>query len=99
MKLYSYECDGGSIAIGFCGCVICLPNNIGDGRFDFYVLDRDEVDLDEDEITFLATCEGETEVYRYDCGHGNDIVCTLQGRYGIYCAKHGGTIFFEKWED
>ena len=100
MKQYWYACDGGSIAIGNGLCVVCLPNDIGDGCHDFYVYDMDEeLPISESKLLFLGSCEGETEVYGYDCDFGGSRRCTLKGRYGIFCKKNSGTIFFKQWEE
>ena len=103
MKHYYYSCDGGSIAIGNGLCTVCIPNDIGDGMHDFYVLEQGEktengkTPMMDGSLEFMGTCEGETEIYDYDCGGG--LACTIEGRYGIYCEKDGGTFYFEKWDD
>ena len=104
MKKYLYSCDGGSIEIGNGFCSVQLPNDIGDGCYDFYILEKGEkipqtgkTPMMSDDVSFVATCEGETEIYGYDCGY--QVACRIIGRYGIYCEKDGGTFYFEKWDD
>lgn len=108
MKQFTYSCDGGSLRIGNGLCWVNLPNNIGDGGYNVFVLDEGEkipqtgksaMRSEGDYLVFVGTCDGETEIYAYDCDYYGGRTCKLEGRYGIYCEKDGGDFFFEKWDD
>lgn len=111
MQRFTYDCDGGSIAIGTAQCRVCLPNEYGDGEFNVFITDKGEkpdmlggVTTDLSNWFFLGCAEGnEINVYNYDClteeqlKNGNGVLITLSGRYGIRCMKNDGDIWLEKW--
>lgn len=110
MQRFTYDCDGGSIAIGTSKCRVCLPNEYGDGEFNVFITEKDEkpdmlggVTTDSNNWSFLGCAEGdEINVYNYDCLNTeeqlkNGVLITLSGRYGIRCMKNDGDIWLEKW--
>jgi len=106
---FYYTCDGGSIAIGTPGCITCISNEYGDGRFEVIITDRNEyidhiTGISENRWHFKGAVQGDRiTVYRYDCIHNEAdakryAAVTLSGRYGIFCLANGGDIWLQEWE-
>ena len=107
MKVYEYGCDGGSISIGTKSCRVCIPNDIGDGRYILRVYSlRDDarcVEEERNKYKWKGVVEGNRiNVYNYDClsddelSDDENILCTLRGRYAVYVCR--GDIALVKWD-
>lgn len=97
MKKYTYYCDGGSLKLGNGNFTATYGNDFGDGDFEVRIYDSEEEvmkDYELNQLNFKGSVEGEISIYEYDCG--NEILTTINGRYGIYA--HCGDIILEKWK-
>lgn len=90
-KHFNTISDIGSIKIGNNNFTFNIPNNYGDGENDIYIFNQN-VHLQG--LDFLTTCNGEFNIYKYDCG--DNISCTLKGKYAIYVGEL--KIAFVKWD-
>lgn len=104
MEKYTYECDGGSLAIGTGSVVACYPNNYGDGAHTVYITDELSPDESRNSV-FTGAVEGsEIKVYNYDClteeerADEKNVLVTLSGRYGVFAVKYSGDMILEKWD-
>lgn len=95
MKKFKSYADAGSILIGTTDFGILISNDYGDCETTIIVGTQE--DLDAFNKKFLTCLDGKFNIYRYDCCQRkeNDILTTLNGKYGIYNAC--GTVYFEEW--
>lgn len=93
-ELFSYA-DAGSVLVGTKDFGILINNGYGDGKTTIKIGTRKE--LDAINKKFLTVINGSFNIYRYDCSQRkeDDILITLNGRYGIY--QNNGTVYFEEW--
>jgi len=107
MKKYKYSCDGGSILIGNEQFACCFMNDYGDGVHTVYVYDKGEGTKlhDSNKYDFLGCVVGNFNLYDYDCYDKNarsksyNILCNLNGRYGVFAEKEKGTMHISYWDD
>lgn len=90
-KQFKTESDTGGIKIGNNGFTIIIPNGYGDGITRVAILEKEE--MNNCTFDFFTSVFGSINIYDYDCG--NEVECTINGRYGIY--SKGGFVVFEKW--
>ena len=95
MKQYTYICDGGSLKLGNDNFTANYPNNYGDGCFLVTICEENENPCNE--LDFRGSVRGEINIYEYDCG--NDILTTVNGRYGVYAVRNSGDMILEKWKE
>ena len=101
MKTYECYSDIGSVLVGNKEVRFALPNIGGDGMTMLYVFDDDPSfysHIISKKVKFVTTIEGRFNAFSYDCSNGNDedIVTTLEGRYGVYQGEW--TVVLVKWE-
>lgn len=101
-KAFKYSCDGGSLAIGNDKFQMRLPNGFGDGTHEVRIYNKEArvpTTLYGYKPRYLGAVEGEFNIYDYDCWYKEElsehILCTLNGRYGVYSAD--GYVLFEDW--
>lgn len=82
--------DAGGVKIGNDNFSFIIPAG-GDGSIEVAISQRN-IDLP---MRYFTSIEGKFDIYSYDCG--DDIVASLNGRYGVYA--EGGLVFFVKWKD
>ena len=70
--------DVGGLKIGNSDFSIIVPNGIGDGETRVAIVEK----FDEKLLKFFTSIEGKFNIYKYDCG--NEIVETIEGKYGIF---------------
>jgi len=95
IKKGGYECDAGSLKIGNKDFQVLVSNGIGDGGYEWYVVDSDE-DLPKD--AHLEQCiQGKhIKIFCYDCDdytYGYE----LNGSYFVY--SHHGYMYLRYWSD
>lgn len=103
MKNKTYECDGGSIAIGTVDARVQIPNCWGDGKHTVSIMEYGETLPSETE--FRGAVQGKhIKVYQYDCftdeecKEKKNILFTLSGRFGIFAVQNSGDIILQRWE-
>lgn len=103
MKIATYECDGGSIAIGTVDARVQIPNCYGDGVHTLYIHDCGE--KVPNDTVFRGAVEGQNiKVFKYDCYTDEEceeeesIIAELSGRFGIYAIGNSGDMILQKWE-
>ena len=94
MKEFYTMSDVGSVLVGNKEFGVCFHNGYGDGTTSVVLCEKWQAPKD---ATFIDTIEGIFNIYNYDCSERDeeDIVVSLNGRYGVYCKA--GTVYFEKW--
>ena len=105
MKKLTCDSDIGSCLIGNKDWTFAVPNFGGDGTTEIYIFDREEKSFYDFEkkhdLKFISSVQGLFNIYNYDCAFpecdDNDIILTLNGRYGIY--RGSWKVVFVKWED
>lgn len=81
--------DVGGLKIGNDQFSIIVPNGAGDGETIVAIVEN----FDEKLLRFFTSIEGKFNIYKYDCG--NEIVETIEGKYGIF---HGESfVILVKW--
>lgn len=85
--------DAGGLLIGNEEFRFVIPNGVGDGGTYYAVLERNE--FNSNMMNFITSCEGEFNIYNYDCDVRDGISETIEGRFGIYNYK--GLIVFVRW--
>lgn len=81
--------DAGALKIGNEDMTIFIPNGCGDGKTEYYVTDKN-IDIG----NYFTSVEGKIGIYGYDCGE--DIVETIEGRFGINVVD--GIVIFQRWK-
>lgn len=109
MKVYRYSCDGGSIMIGNEDFACHYMNNYGDGKHRVYVFEKGEMAKRYRNVNavweFAGSVLGKANLYDYDCYDKNErankdnVLCELNGRYGVYSTKYSGDMAIEYWDD
>lgn len=95
MEKYEYSCDGGTIKIGNDDFSVHITNDYGDGTHRVYIGTEKEIsNIEPADAKYVGSIKGKFNIYEYDCG--NEILCNLEGRYGI--SKYNGAIYLSKWE-
>lgn len=88
--------DAGGLKIGNGSFSITVPNGYGDGDMRYAIVDKGC--LNHNMLEYWTSIEGhEINIYNYDCGTDEDIIDTLDGRFGVYYGY--GFVVFEKWGD
>lgn len=90
------ESDAGGILVGTKDFGIKISNGYGDGTTEIIILDINE-ELPKD-AKYKQCLEGKINIYNYDCSKrlDEDIVYTLNGKYGIY-RDDSYIMYFKKW--
>jgi len=98
MEGYRYICDMGSIKIMLRDGAIFFSNNFGDGSFDVFVCDKDEVPSTADfKGHFTIFTEGWLMFSDCDVEHKQHKFG--KGRYFVSLAKDGVTFFIYKIDE
>ena len=95
MKTYYCMSDIGSVLVGNETFRVALPNIGGDGETKLTICDKTEtVPIN---AKFVTCIEGTFNVFNYDCSKGDaeDVVVTLEGRYGVWQANM--EVILQKW--
>lgn len=101
-KKYKYSCDVGSLAIGNNDVIFRIPNGIGDGTYDVYIFDNEDIFTDtiKDNVEYVSQFAGENiMVLNYDLSIDPDKDCLvkLTGCYEVFRnADYNGTIYLVK---
>ena len=104
-KIFTYDCDGGTIMLGNETSRISLPNGFGDGNFTIMVTTKKTYGkYHNQKMEWLGVVEGNNiHIYNYDCLDGedltdeNNILYTLpEGRWAVYALD--GNILLELWD-
>ena len=88
--------DMGGIKVGNNNFSIIIPNGRGDGTTRVSVKSKSAQELrnyTHNCFNYFTSIEGEFNIYSYDCE--NDVVTTVNGRYGIF--YYDGLVLFEEW--
>ena len=103
MRTVTYECDGGSIAIGSVGVRVQIPNCYGDGTHYLYIYDCGE--QVPDGAIFRGAVRGKRiKVFKYDCytdeecKNEENIIAKLSGRFGIFALPNSGDMILQRWD-
>lgn len=89
---FTTNSEMGSVKVGNDKFATLIRNRYGDGITKVAVVNgKAHLDVK----YFETSLEGEFNIYSSDCG--NKVVCTLNGRYGVY--SNDGYVVFEKWSD
>ena len=101
MKKFKLDSDIGSVLVGNEQVQFALPNIGGDGTTTLLIYNStQEYDKvrEERQDKFVTCIQGTFNVFNYDCSDGNkeDVVITLQGRYGVY--NNDYTVILVRWE-
>ena len=78
-----------------------FSNGFGDGTTTTTVYKRDEF-TNNGQWKFIDCVEGRFNLYEYDCCHDrneDDIVCSFNGRYGVYYKEGELECAIVEWED
>lgn len=100
MKEFKCDSDIGSVLVGNEQVQFALPNIGGDGTTILLIYDSaSEYDKirKERHDKFVTCIQGNFNVFKYDCSDGDkeDVVTTLQGRYGVYNNYY--TVILVRW--
>ena len=91
VKTYS---DAGGLKIGNDDFSITVPNGYGDGDMRYAVVDKGC--LNHNMLEFWTSIQGhKINIYEYDCGTEEDVIETLNGRFGVFYGY--GFVVFERW--
>lgn len=101
MKTYECYSDIGSVLVGNKEVRFALPNIGGDGMTKLYVFDNEasfSTHPVSGKVKFVTCIEGKFNVFSYDCSRGDDedVIATLEGRYGIYRGEW--IVVLVRWE-
>lgn len=102
MRIYTCISDIGSALVGNKDVRFALPNIGGDGTTFVYIFESEgELSLFPqyaNKLSFVTSIEGKFNLFSYDCSHGadEDVITTLEGRYGVYRGDH--IVGLVKWE-
>lgn len=109
MKVYEYSCDGGSLMIGSVDFACHYGNNFGDGSHLVYLFENGEMKKRYRDVNkvweFVGSVLGKANVYDYDCydkderANKDNVLCELNGRYGVYAKRNNGDMAIEYWDD
>lgn len=89
VKTFTCYSDIGSVLVGNKDVRFALPNIGGDGETRLFVFDDDQSFCSSTvypKFNFVTCIEGKFNVFSYDCSKGDDedVIITLEGRYGVY---------------
>ena len=101
MKRYFCASDIGSVLVGNEQVQFALPNVGGDGMTELVICENPEEFQDSvrgEKDTFVTSIKGSFNVFSYDCSNGSkeDVIATLDGRYGVY--QNWYRVILVKWE-
>ena len=101
MKKFKLDSDIGSVLVGNEQVQFALPNIGGDGTTTLLIynsIDEYSTVQNERQDEFVTCIQGTFNVFKYDCSDGDneDVVTTLQGRYGVY--RNDYTVILVRWE-
>lgn len=96
IKEFKSYADVGGVLIGDKNFGIIVRNGYGDGITIVKVCGKGDIDIPP--YKFLTSINGKFNIYKNDCckRHEDDILTTLDGRYGIYSGD--GIVYFEEWD-